>query len=515
MSVHLLASKFMDLFSGLERAYGRYTIPPPEKRKRGSSPQKVKGTAATVHEPVTVELWSAHLLGTQGLGIVPIRDDANVRFAAIDVDKYDVNISALYAQVKSMKLPLIPARTKSGGAHLYIFCREPVSAALVRQRLLEWSVLLGHSGSEIFPKQEKLASRTDFGNWINMPYFDEAKTDRYAYTGEPLTASEFLEAASRGSVVAEDLEDFSVEEDGTAGVMLEEAPPCLQSLAKTGAPDGTRNKAMFNFAIYVKKRWPDDWEKRVDQYNSTFMKPPLGHKEVLDSTKSVRKKDYLYTCKEEPLKSVCSRALCLKRKFGISGGVENDPGCTFGALVKLATDPPTWIWDVDGIRLELSTDELMDQRGFQRAVFERLNKLIYPVSKDSWADLIRGKLKDLEIQEAPPDASQEGQIYILLEEFCSTRSARTMDEVLLGRVFTDEDRTFFRYKDFKKYMRNQGITGITDQKVWNMLRKRGSQHHVDRIKGRSTRFWSVPGVERQTESYGKVEIPEILEGKEF
>ena len=65
---------------------------------------------------------------------------------------------------------------------MYLFCSEPVSAMTMRGKLMEWSVALGYSGVEVFPKQISLAGPKDIGNWINLPYFNGDHTVRYAIT---------------------------------------------------------------------------------------------------------------------------------------------------------------------------------------------------------------------------------------------------------------------------------------------------------------------------------------------
>jgi hypothetical protein len=73
----MLAPRFHSLFAGLERAYGKYTdIARDQSRGDG----KLKGAAATVRAAVTDQLWSEHLAGRDGLGIIPIRDDSTAVF---------------------------------------------------------------------------------------------------------------------------------------------------------------------------------------------------------------------------------------------------------------------------------------------------------------------------------------------------------------------------------------------------------------------------------------------------
>ena len=47
-------------------------------------------------------------------------------------------------------------RSKSGGAHLFLFTEEPVTAEDLRNKLTQLAAVLGYGNCEIFPKQIKI-----------------------------------------------------------------------------------------------------------------------------------------------------------------------------------------------------------------------------------------------------------------------------------------------------------------------------------------------------------------------
>lgn len=509
------AQRLFNRFTGLIRAHGRYMPRGAERERDG----KVEGDAETIHAPVTIELWSGHLAGVYGVGIIPIRDDATVRWGAIDIDKDrkpDLNVVA--AEVDKMNLPLIACRSKSGGVHLYLFASEDLPAELVRGKLMEWAVSLGYSGVEVYPKQTRLAGPRDFGNWINMPYFEGNQGVRYAITntGTRLDVNEFLDLADNLALSKSELEEIGMPTDLTFDGALDGAPPCLQCIAgRGGAGEGNRNKALFNLAVYCRKRFGDEFETHLDAYNQApFLESPIGHKEVASIVKSNHRKDYEYTCNESPIAQVCNRQICLTRKFGIGQG-EGDPGVVFGGLVKVETVPPLWIWDVDGARLELTTEQLKDQGRFHTAAIEVLNKWPKLVKPQDWAQLIRSKLENVEVVPVPPDARPDGQMWAHLQNYCTGRvKAKTRDELLNDKPWTPtpEDvgrygdevkvgRTYFRSGHFKQYLEQQRMTGITERKLWSWLRQREAQHHQFNINGRFINVWSIPSFAEQTEAF--------------
>src|SRR5262245_24547296 len=212
MSPNLL-ERFSKLFSGRTTAYGIWSD---------------EHGAKTVHRPVTLQHYRDHLDGKLGLGIIPIQDDGTCVFAAVDIDVYDLNHVNLAKRIEDKKLPLVVCKTKSGGAHLYAFYKEPVQAASARGQLKSWATLLGYSRVEIFPKQTKVGA-DNAGSWINLPYFNLTKTIRYAVDSEnPLGLEEFFDKVDKLQSPLPVLNELGTGED------LSEYPPCLRALYTQG-----------------------------------------------------------------------------------------------------------------------------------------------------------------------------------------------------------------------------------------------------------------------------------------
>ena len=255
-----LAEEFFNLYRGLPRAHGAFWLSGLNEAKN-----KVEGRAETLLEAPTIEKWQQHLDGVVGIGIVPIRDDATVRWGAVDIDVYPLDHAELFAKIVALDLPVVMLRTKSGGAHLTCFTKEDVPAKLMRGKLLEMATALGYPKVEIFPKQVALASERDVGNWLNMPYFNAAATDRYALLkGHKLTAVEFIKYAKKIAVTPVALEKLAI----NLGEAFSDGPPCLQSMARDGVPEGTRNDAMFAFGVYCRNKHGDGWGEELERVNT-------------------------------------------------------------------------------------------------------------------------------------------------------------------------------------------------------------------------------------------------------
>ena len=123
---------FKNIFQGLDRAHGVTYVD-----KKGADGEKIKGKSFVQREMVTDDHWLFHLQGKEpSLGIIPINDDNKCRWGCIDIDSYaGFDHQKLINKIKLLKLPLVVFRSKSGGAHVFLFITVPVEAKLMRDKL--------------------------------------------------------------------------------------------------------------------------------------------------------------------------------------------------------------------------------------------------------------------------------------------------------------------------------------------------------------------------------------------
>src|SRR5262245_34336484 len=120
-------TRIAKLFEGFEGAFGTYDHNATSKSLNKGGKVEIKTSAKTVRQKVTRELWEAHVQGHSPLGIIPIREDGTCFWGCIDVDKYDGSHAELMKQIDRHKYPLVTCRTKSGGAHLFLFTKIAIS----------------------------------------------------------------------------------------------------------------------------------------------------------------------------------------------------------------------------------------------------------------------------------------------------------------------------------------------------------------------------------------------------
>jgi hypothetical protein len=110
------APRFYALFLGNEAERVHYSDP-----GHGANGAKFTPRYVTVDGGATPKHWLDHLTEAKPLGVIPNRADNKCRWGSIDLDQYDVDPLIVIEKVESAALPLVPARSKSGGMHLLLF----------------------------------------------------------------------------------------------------------------------------------------------------------------------------------------------------------------------------------------------------------------------------------------------------------------------------------------------------------------------------------------------------------
>lgn len=504
-----VAQRFWDLFSPLPRAYGVY-VPLSTYNEHG----KREGKAITKKEPLTLDLFLKHLDAGDDddwtLGAIPIRDDAMVQFAVIDIDQYNgtLNIPRLAEQsIGDFGMPICWCKSKSGGGHGYIFFSEPVPAAMVRPKLEAWTNVLGYPGVEIFPKQKYLKDQNEVGNWINLPFQGAAGktggTERWGFNdkGKQITKlGDWLKYAYSKRVDAKFMEEFELPD---TSVPFEDGPPCLQALAGHGVEHGGRNNVLFNMGIYAREKFPDQVQGKLHDFNKSFIDPPLSDRELDVLLKSVTKKNYYYRCNEHPCAEYCHRNRCLTRQYGIGEAISKNQVLEFGSLQKQVVidthgeetdDEPLYFWTINGQLVTISMSDILNQNAFARIVAEKINVVPATIKANHWKALVQDALDNLQVIHAPFESGLQGQFINLLYIFLAERyRGDTKAELWDGATYHDKEqkRLYFRWADLYEFL-NQRRFQYSQKLAWATMRKYADAiDHDETVGNKHLRAWSV------------------------
>ena len=475
--------KIWELFAGLDRAYGTYQV----TEKDG---EKLSGKGKTVQTPVTKDIWDLHLSGERSLGIVPIRDDNTVVFAAIDIDTYPLDHKELEAHIKSLNLPLVVVRSKSGGAHLYLFVKVPgAMSESVRPKLAEWAAELGYSGVEIFPKQDEIHNKEDVGNWINMPYYGGNDDElRYAIVnGKRASITAFIKEAILKSVTHDELDLIEIVEDQK---LMEGGPPCLNTLVRTGFPSGSRNISLFNIGVYCKKRWPNEWQDKIDDMNESLLDPPLSAGEVAQIKRNMEKKAYFYKCADMPIKDVCQRAICIHRPHGIGGDGFDSVDFKLEGGIRILTEEVYYIVTINGKRVALNAHAIVGLHAFRISVMEQTGYMVPIMKARQFAELMHDMTTTAQEVEAPQQTGRRGQLLNEVIQICSgSNVAESWGQCMSGLPMPDDKGGVFvnPHQLIKTLKRRLQMRGLTPQTLFEALLGEGVKIKEKKIGGRG--FW--------------------------
>jgi len=487
--------RFMALFDGYEKAYGTYTT------GRADEKGKVQGKAETKRGQIGREQFTGHLEGTgPGIGIVPLKADDTVRFGVIDYDVTTMDHAKAEQAVRTLGLPLVLCRSKSGGGHFYCFTAEPEPAGVMQERLTEWAALLGMSSkTEKFPKQSTRYNDDDIGNWINLPYFNAESTVRYGYVdGKAATLEEFVEFAESMRVPTEVMHTSATRDTTSADDLFHEGPPCLQMLhSRGGFEAGTRNDGMTAVVVYLKKRYPDDWQTRVDVYNQAMAN--LGSAEIQTIIKSLTRKEYEYRCKLAPINSFCQRKKCLTRQYGVGeAGALEGKGVAIQSITRYDSahgDEPMWGLDLNGRRVMVSNSQFYSRDEFNKACMAQANVVPVHVTPSRWLKMLHEMISSAQIVPMPEDAGPTGQLWYWVESFLMQNvDAKVPEEVTLGKPFRDhtEKLVYFRSQDLFRYLDARKVQYKSHQAVWSKLRDKGGETAFWKFGAKGVNVWVLP-----------------------
>jgi hypothetical protein len=487
--------KFRQLFAGRDDVYGQYILTEEQSNRADG---KRKGRGVTKQLPLTNEVWEAHLSGKAMLGVVPIRLDGTVSWFAGDIDVYNIDQKALVRLCQEYAIPVVICRSKSGGAHLYCFVNGVIKAEQAIKLMRMWLTKLGYAKSEVFPKQEWL-SEESIGNWINLPYFNGDKTERYAYgmNAEKLSLKEFEQYANACSPNPEELEALLKDDKKPKqkGSSLDDAPPCVQTMYTEKVVEGGRNNALTHVGIYHLKSDPDNWRDKIVDANYKIFDEPLPMDEVNQIVRNVAKSKYEYLCKLEPMCSLCDKELCLSRKWGVGPqqGIEYQT-LEIDRIVKINADPPLYYVVLNGTSVKMSTDQLLSPGKFRKRVYEVTGALIAPMKERQHEARIQSVR--MEVEQAPIEVNQDGQVIEAFEQWCEIHlpSSRSIEEVLRGNPFYEKTakRIVFRSMDLIAAFKRQKKFAIADRDVWVALREYGASRENIKIRGKQTKLWIYP-----------------------
>jgi hypothetical protein len=503
-----ILEKFSLLFRGDLSAYVKHQAPFTEEKgkttaswcgfavynKRNPPPA---GAEAGDFIPVTRKQYKEHLNGEDGLALSPLTHAENRKnvcyYAVIDIDVYGVNFTRLVASLYRSGFKFAAFLSKSGGLHIYFFFAEPEPAKKAIEALKKIVEVYGmerifvnkdnKSKVEIFPKQAVLMAETSRSNCLFLPFYNAANKSRQnmlTAEGKQLGIVKAIPVIE--SVVTSVKEIDSVLEDLPYG----DAPYCIQAILLTGAlaeNDG-RNDFLFSCAIYLKKKYKDDFKDALEEMNNCLA-VPLEQREVDSVYTSVTTRGFdNYACSKLPCSGYCNKGLCALREHGKGrkkGNLFTGADC-WGEISRVQAREPYFLWQVcvnpdEGFKTVRadSVDDLYSQATMQKCCLRDLNWAPFQIKHNDWIATVNKAMVGIDdrLIEVPKhtDTTELGMLHGLFVRYLTHGQVQHGKPymVKVGHVYHADGAYYFLTEGFMDFLRfgkfNLGRTNLREKLI--------------------------------------------------
>ena len=454
-----MVEEFVKLFTGLTDNFGKADM---SKVVFDTKRNKIKPPYVWTGYAITSTHYQEHLDGKISIGIQPCTREGKVSFGCIDVDPANYKgfkISALLFLIEKHKLPVVSCRSKSGGLHIYLFLKEEISAQTMRDSLTTFLLPLKlKPTTELYPKQVELIDTP--GQFINLPYHNDKETTRYALNknNEPLSLEEFIKTAQDSQLTASQLNSLVTRcnEEVLKGGDPEfaDGPPCLQRLSINKLTDG-RDRFLYNYMVFAKKKYKDQWEDKVVSANQNYISPSFGNNIIQSKLRSWRKDTAGHTCNDDPIHAVCLKHICLQRPHGVISDRTKAFPHIYGLTIIKYTLPilQFMVEKPNGkpaVQCEMLRDDFPIQRKLKTAIYGQAHFIPQSLSPIKYEEFLnRIMIPPPKVIDPPEGASSRAQLYPYLYEFCinGTRATKK-SEIRGGLCWTEGGYHHFLWTSF-------------------------------------------------------------------
>ena len=468
----VMDKRYIKFFDGYRAAYGLADFEHEEAIIDPESGKK-KPVYRWNYEPLTEEIYKAHLNGNLSIGIQPCNENKEARLGVIDVDPKDYddfNKKFFIDVIQDYDLPLIPIESKSGGLHLCLFMNNFIDAKALKSFLTNLLPLFKLKPSnEIFPKQTELTRDEETGKlkpgqFINLPYYGD-KRRALNVDGTPFELNKFLEVVEANLVSKGQLEIITASIDkkiyeGTDADLID-GPPCLADISKISNKESFdgKDRFMYNYHVFAKMKYPDGWEQKVKNAPVKFFEERHANawddKILTAKLKSWKRSDKGYTCTQSPLSDFCKKGICVKKRFGVLAGSKGSyPILTNLRKIEIFEEPE-YEFDVtkpDGIAAATvfcrSIEHLNDQRKRRNAIAKAAGFLPPLIKGDEEQKVMEELYKTQKTIQPPIGTSPREKLHDVLHAKINGPRATNDAAFKSGSVFIEGEYAFFKFEKF-------------------------------------------------------------------
>jgi len=166
------------------------------------------------------------------------------------------------------------------------------------------------------------------------------------------------------------------------------------------------------------------------------------------------------------------------------------------SIKKMNSDPPVWFLDVEGAKIECSTDDLQRWDRFQKLLINVLHNPFGMIPQGEWLLTIQEALSRMtETIDVGEDAGAKGEFHELLETYLTNRQRGLKEEDMLsGRPWEaeEEKRFYFSLSRLHRFLEREGLKGLIKPQIVTRIHDLGGNHATRDIKGKKLNLHWIP-----------------------
>lgn len=163
---------------------------------------------------------------------------------------------------------------------------------------------------------------------------------------------------------------------------------------------------------------------------------------------------------------------------------------TYANLRKRNTTPPTYILEISGGDLRLTTAQLVKFHAVRIAAIEQLDLMLPAMKQQEWDEQLEHLLNNLDVLPAPEDASEPGVIWHAIRDYLTTYASDD-EEHFKFRPLSRGNEIFVTGDMIRRALRQRGFD-IKQPQIWELMSERGATKKNVRINDKQSWIWSMP-----------------------
>jgi hypothetical protein len=506
-----MVDEFIKLFSGYDGDFG---IADMSSAKLDVERNKLKPDYEWAGRPIASSDYQDHINGKISIGIQPCKLNKTAQFGCIDIDPKNYSnfkVENYLALFQQYNLPLVPLLSKSGGLHCYIFLTEPIPTIDLIEALKAFLLPLGlKPTTEVFPKQKELKKdeKGDIkpGNFINLPYYDNGQSNRYAIdkNNSKLSLEQFIKFANESKITREKLE--ALVEETHKNILVgtnpefSDGPPCLALCSKKKLDDG-RDRFMYNYMVFAKKKYKDTWQDAVSKANYAYLEDPWDKAKLDSKLGSWEGETAGHTCYEDPIQDKCMRSLCYSRPFGVkSDSINVFPEITDFQVIRY--EQSEYRFNVvmpndDKIEVVVPNLKLMTtQKEILNLIWDQTGIYFEPIKPKEFRAKLNEWKKGGQVIKPPEGTHIDDRLADQLYQYCINGvKAKERLQIKTGGCFTEAGHHYFKFASFLEHLGTNWK--IDEQRIAQKLKDKCNVefNHSFNIDGKTEKVCKVKQLE--------------------